>query len=207
MNESSQKQIINNDKLLMSLQSNPTNKISYGIMSYYYCGYTLDYKILECGENFDKIVDCLKSVLHSNLKTNRYFITKYMIYEVEGINPRFVSYNIIKSSGCPHILVYFCPEDRQLIKYYGTCSRLVKNIHDKFSMLKNFYFFQEDINKKHKKELIALCKKKGIKKSFFDNKTDIIVKLIKNEASVFLDDDLQTDIKQTDLKSLDDIPN
>lgn len=177
------------DNLLLSSKKDLDNKKKYGIMlfrEYYLHGILINnYKIIMTSDHLDDIIKyCETLVFNIFKKIDSIFSSKYLIYEVEAIDPRLVSYNIIKSSNFPSVIFSVKPQERNMIKMFGN-KILLNNILDSITPLKDFLKYQAQIIKMSKKELKFLCQEKKISIFFLTDKTKIIKLLLLNNINQY----------------------
>ncbi|XWV25615.1 hypothetical protein QJ856_gp0138 [Tupanvirus deep ocean] len=153
-----------NDETLLLLNKNNKKGIHYGYMWYTECNimgfrYT-NYEIFETSDDFDKIIFNIQQILIRALEKN--YSIKLMLYQVEDVDPRLVSYNIIKSSnlpwctfkingkrnfvisGIPELYKKIYPKKINLVHKYHEYIISIESLED--SSLKNIY--EKVFNKK-----------------------------------------------------------
>lgn len=168
------------DQILLALQPINTNERSYGIMKLKYQYYVINHQILTCSNEFQQIVDFIKHIIKTLIEKKVEVAIDYMIYQVDNINPKLVSYNIIKSSNYPYVILCYNPFSRNIVDLYGN-SKLAASIWDGYKEFSNFHNYGSTLKSNDKAELKRLCKENNLKFNFLTSKDTLIRRLVKHK--------------------------
>ncbi|XWV25614.1 hypothetical protein QJ856_gp0139 [Tupanvirus deep ocean] len=171
----------NNEKL-MHLNNNNKKGVHYGYMwyyEYYYDGlYFNEYKIYDTSDDINKIITGIQNVLIWAVENKK--ITNFMVYQVEDVDPRLVSYNIIKSSNYPWFKIKINGKSKNICDFFcdpnGNKS-LYMQVYPHLNFLNDYNKYVENIesldNAKLKDTYEQVFNKKA---SFIFNKRSKILK-------------------------------
>ncbi|XWV26952.1 hypothetical protein QJ857_gp0097 [Tupanvirus soda lake] len=174
-NQTNENNIDDATTLLNSLKSNE-NGINYGCMWYnnYY------YKVYDTSDNIDNMVSSIQCALLLALENKSRI--NLILYQVEDIDPRFVSRNFIESSTFPWCKIKIDGNSKKICTFYGNQS-LFNQIYPKLSLLDDYQRYVNDIewldepNLNHAYEQVFNKKASFI----FNKKEKILKKLVKQK--------------------------
>lgn len=164
------------DALLMSLQTSNKNETFYGVMKLTYQQYIVDHQILFCSKELTDVINYVKKIINFWIGNNISYDSDYMIYQVNDINPKLVSYKLIKSSGYPYVVLCYKPLSKNILQLYGN-TKLSNDILDSYKELKDFFEFRNKIKISHYQELQQLCMKFGIRTGMLSSNKKLINQL------------------------------
>lgn len=144
----------NNNKLLLDNNTNDNNKLGMGFMLYKlnseYGIETSTYNIIQAGYDVDDIYEdlekCIYRIIYNNHKSN------LLIYQIKGINPSLVSYDIVTSSNYPFVRFktgYY----RNQLYYINGDKTLMNEIYQKIPNLLSYRKYYNKIANLNKKDL------------------------------------------------------
>ncbi|AVL94364.1 hypothetical protein mvi_1004 [Megavirus vitis] len=144
----------NNNKLLLDNNINENNKLGMGYMLYKldseYGIETSKYNIIQAGYDIDDIYEdlkkCISHIIRNNQKSN------LLIYQIKGINPSLVSYDIVTSSNYPFVRFKIGYYGNQLY-YLGGDKTLINEIYQKIPNLLIYRKYYNKIVNLNKKDL------------------------------------------------------
>ncbi|AZL89685.1 hypothetical protein QKC54_gp1028 [Megavirus baoshan] len=158
-----------NDKLLLGTRDE-NNKLGMGFMFYKlnseYGIETSKYGIIQAGYDIDDVYEDLKKCIYQIIRNNQKF--NLLIYQIKGINPSLVSYDIITSSNYPFVRFKIGYYGNQLY-YINGDKTLINEIYQKIPNLltyRQYYNKIVNLNKKDLSKIYIETFKKKIPKIF-----------------------------------------
>lgn len=142
-----------NDKLLLGA-CDENNRLGMGFMLYRldseYGIETSKYNIIQAGYDIDDIYEdlkkCICQIIRNNQKSN------LLIYQIKGINPSLVSYDIITSSNYPFVRFKTGYYGNQLYYINGN-KTLINEINQKIPNLSTYRKYYNNIANLNKEDL------------------------------------------------------
>ncbi|ANB51142.1 hypothetical protein [Powai lake megavirus] len=142
----------NNNKLLLDNNNNENNKLGMGFMLYKlnseYGIETSTYNIIQAGYDIDDVYEDLKKCIYRIIRNNHK--SNLLIYQIKGINPSLVSYDIVASSNYPFVRFKTGYYGNQLY-YINGDKTLINEIYQKIPNLLTY--------RKYYNKIISLDKK------------------------------------------------
>lgn len=183
--------IMENDNLLLTnSQLNITPGIHYGYMTYslyYLDGVEItNYKIQNTNNDLDIIIQDLSNRIITSFEKKLF--PKFLVYQVENIDPRLVSYNIIMSSTFHWAKIHVRHiKNKEICYFYGN-NLLLMDIWEKIYFLKNYNQFLKHLQSLRKNDLELLFKETFRKKPkyIFNKKKKMFNALLKNKKKEFV---------------------
>lgn len=176
-----------NDLLIIHNQKNMPG-IHYGYMIYAIDLFAFDdldfeYKILNTSDDINVIINDLSKKIILSLGNN--FLHRYLMYQVENIDPKMVSYNIILSSAFPYVNINVNKMgEEKICDFYGD-NDLCRYVYENIDFLKIYDQYVFDIKRLDKNDLEKIFVMTFGKKPkyFYNIRNKILEKLFESKKN------------------------
>ena len=143
------------------------------------------YQIIQTSDNIDLIMEGIEKGIKSYLCNNQ--TANLLLYQLVDTNPRFVSFDIIKSSGIPHLDIKICDRKKNIICQFYNNKDLHQMLYNRLTFLKDYDTYLKHLSTLNKDKLSKLYEEIYSKKpNFIMTKMCIITHLLDNKKREFI---------------------